>query len=113
MTDKTTEVCEACGEPATRHDACGIPLCEEDYWHLVEHWNLEKQQMASDQATPRITELSGEQIMLAMAWYGQHTAHVERMIAVVGPSYPPTGDDCSRPELWKDSHWRWLRDNAQ
>jgi hypothetical protein len=33
--------CIACGEPATRTDADGIPLCERDYQHLLEHWRLE------------------------------------------------------------------------
>lgn len=33
--------CEACGEPATRIDAEGVPLCEGDYQHLLEHWRLE------------------------------------------------------------------------
>ena len=33
--------CEACGEPATRMDAEGIPLCEGDYQHLLEHSRLD------------------------------------------------------------------------
>lgn len=38
---QTTEVCEACGEPATRHDREGIPLCEDDYQYLLKHWPME------------------------------------------------------------------------
>jgi hypothetical protein len=36
------EACEACGEPATRLDCEGVPLCEADYAHLLEHWRLER-----------------------------------------------------------------------
>jgi hypothetical protein len=34
----TTLRCIDCGAPATRHSSDGVPLCEGDYWHLVEHW---------------------------------------------------------------------------
>jgi len=34
----TPPPCACCGEPATREDAEGVPLCEGDYLHLVEHW---------------------------------------------------------------------------
>lgn len=33
--------CECCGEPATTFDADGVPLCEGDYQHLLEHWRRE------------------------------------------------------------------------
>lgn len=62
--------------------------------------------------TTRITEISGEDLLRAMTWYGQHSAHVERLVSKDGPSYPPSGSDCFHPELWKDAHWRWLRDKA-
>ena len=29
--------CVACGAPATRRDRDGVPLCEGDWEHLVEH----------------------------------------------------------------------------
>ncbi len=40
MTDAphTTEVCEACGEPATHRDAAGVPLCDDDWRRLCEQW---------------------------------------------------------------------------
>jgi hypothetical protein len=37
----TTARCIACGEPATRRDADGVPLCEGDWLHLLEHWRCE------------------------------------------------------------------------
>lgn len=47
----------------------------------------------------------------ARAWYEEHRAHVDRMLAAdTSPAYPPCGSDCIRPELWKPSHWKWLLD---
>jgi hypothetical protein len=36
---KTTPAtpCACCGEPATRRSTDGVPLCEGDYQHLLEH----------------------------------------------------------------------------
>lgn len=34
-----------CGAPATRRSADGVPLCDGDYAHLLEHWTREKPQM--------------------------------------------------------------------
>jgi len=36
--NQTTTPCACCGDPATHEDAEGVPLCEGDYLHLVEHW---------------------------------------------------------------------------
>lgn len=33
--------CIDCGAPATRQSSDGVPLCEGDFWHLVEHWRRE------------------------------------------------------------------------
>lgn len=38
---QTTARCADCGAPATRRSADGVPLCDGDYEHLVEHWNRE------------------------------------------------------------------------
>ena len=56
----------------------------------------------------KTTELSGEQIDRAMAWWEAHESHVGRLIAGTRAAYPPSGSDKSRPELWKDAHWLWL-----
>jgi hypothetical protein len=37
----TIGTCVACGEPATRVDNEGVPLCEGDYQHLAERWRLD------------------------------------------------------------------------
>lgn len=44
----------------------------------------------------------------AREWYAQHRMHVNRMLRDHGPQAEPTGSDASRPELWKDIHWRWF-----
>lgn len=45
----------------------------------------------------------------ALAWYGEHRDHVNRMLAhYVGGGFPPSGSDCLHPELWKPGHWKWL-----
>jgi len=38
MSNPDTTPCACCGDPATHEDAEGVPLCEGDYRHLVEHW---------------------------------------------------------------------------
>ncbi len=30
--------CACCDAPATRESADGVPLCDADYRHLLEHW---------------------------------------------------------------------------
>lgn len=40
VTDEPTR-CEACGEPATRTDVEGVPLCEGDYQDLLVTWRME------------------------------------------------------------------------
>lgn len=39
--NETTERCADCGAPATRRSADGVPLCDGDYAHLLEHWMRE------------------------------------------------------------------------
>lgn len=59
VTEKDSNpVCIACGAPATRQDRDGVPLCEGDYWHLVEHWRVDGfgARLASDQKVA--TEIS-------------------------------------------------------
>jgi len=41
MSDQMTERCADCGAQAVRLTADGVPLCEGDYQHLLEHWILE------------------------------------------------------------------------
>lgn len=43
----------------------------------------------------------------AMVWYTNHQSHVESLIFEEKESYPPSGSDCGKPELWKGGHWRW------
>lgn len=58
--------------------------------------------------TSKTTELSAEQIAQAMAWWKAHETHVGILIAGTRASYPPSGSDKSKPELWKAAHWHWL-----
>lgn len=44
----------------------------------------------------------------ARIWYKDHRRHVNGMLRENGPQVEPTGSDASRPELWKDIHWRWF-----
>lgn len=39
--DTTAWTCQCCGAPATQLTTDGVPLCEGDYAHLVEHWVLD------------------------------------------------------------------------
>jgi hypothetical protein len=43
----------------------------------------------------------------ASIWYAQHRLHVETLMFEEKGSYPPSGSDCGKPELWKAGHWRW------
>lgn len=44
----------------------------------------------------------------AKKWYNEHKEHVEKLVAQLGPGYPPSGSDCVKPELWKEDHWKWF-----
>jgi hypothetical protein len=44
----------------------------------------------------------------ANAWYDKHKPHVESLLHEEKQSYPPSGSDCGKPELWKAGHWRWF-----
>jgi hypothetical protein len=58
VTDNTTS-CIDCGAPATRHSSDGVPLCEGDYWHLVEHWRGEGfDREGGDLGTVRFSDVS-------------------------------------------------------
>jgi len=48
----------------------------------------------------------------ARDWYVDHRQHVNKMLANHGPQIEPSGSDASRPELWKDIHWRWFMVSA-
>lgn len=47
----------------------------------------------------------------AAAWKLAHATHVETLVnSRDRTSYPPSGSDVFRPELWKAAHWRWFID---
>ena len=46
-------------------------------------------------------------IMRASQWRKEHLEHVKRLMSDTG-TYPPSGSDIDRPELWKPAHWRWF-----
>ena len=61
------------------------------------------------------TEPTKADIDQAWIWLHNHPVHVGKLMATTNDSVAPTNDsvapsgsDCSRPELWKDIHWRWL-----
>jgi hypothetical protein len=52
-----------------------------------------------------------EILVAARSWYAEHKDHVDRLVS--GPdqsSFPPSGSDCYKPELWKSGSWKWLLD---
>ena len=52
--------------------------------------------------------MTSENVRRGRDWYSAHRLHVNKMLAVNGPQVEPTGSDATRPELWKDIHWRWF-----
>ena len=44
----------------------------------------------------------------ANVWYKAHRLHVETLVFEEKESYPPSGSDCGKPELWKAGHWHWF-----
>lgn len=46
----------------------------------------------------------------ALKWFSEHRVHVAAITFISDPSksYPPSGSDCSQPELWKPDHWNWF-----
>jgi len=44
----------------------------------------------------------------AKKWRFLHSDHVGGLMDGTRASYPPSGSDCHRPELWKGAHWNWL-----
>ncbi len=59
--------------------------------------------MAKDRDTVTI-----EDINKAKEWRDNHSHHVSKLVDSVTISYPPSGSDRGRPELWKAEHWKWL-----
>lgn len=63
----------------------------------------------------RITEISSEDLLRAMAWWDRHQPYVQRLVDGrddLHTAYPPSGSDCSCPELWRAPHWRWLKEKS-
>lgn len=56
--------------------------------------------------------LTSEQIVKADQWRILHSEHVEKLLKENEPSYPPSKEDASHPELWKTGHWKWFLINA-
>lgn len=44
----------------------------------------------------------------AARWYKGHWQHVNALMATTDKSYPASGSDVYRPELWKPGHWRYF-----
>lgn len=44
----------------------------------------------------------------AFLYHFEHREHINNLIKNETKSYPPSGSDCFRPELWKAAHWRWF-----
>lgn len=44
----------------------------------------------------------------ASNWNERHKDHVQRIREETSYSYPPSGSDMLRPELWKGAHWNWF-----
>lgn len=54
------------------------------------------------------TEHSDDDIQRAREWYAAHKEHVNALMASCDKSFPMSGSDISRPELWKAAAWNWL-----
>lgn len=52
--------------------------------------------------------MTDQEIETARKWRAQHVDHVVGLVVNAKSAYPPTGSDCSRPELWKGEHWKWF-----
>jgi hypothetical protein len=57
------------------------------------------------------TDYSREDVIRGFEWYHAHEMHVERLIDGIKTSFPMSGSDISRPELWKAPAWKWFFDN--
>lgn len=47
----------------------------------------------------------------AARFYKAHPNHVDTLRHASDLSYPPSGSDLFRPELWKPGHWVWAFEN--
>lgn len=54
------------------------------------------------------TEYSDADIQRAREWYNAHSHHVDALMAGCDKSYPMSGSDIGRPELWKAAAWNYL-----
>lgn len=58
--------------------------------------------------------LTEKQEKKAVAWYTEHTDHVDKIVKhnmreMGGIMYPPTlNEDKNSPMLWKPQHWSWF-----
>lgn len=45
----------------------------------------------------------------ALAWGVKHLDHVAKLrLSEIEYTYPPSGSDCGKPELWKGGSWNWF-----
>ncbi len=51
---------------------------------------------------------SDKDISRGFAWYAQHKDHVDSLVKIQKDSFPMSGSDISRPELWKAGGWKWF-----
>lgn len=47
----------------------------------------------------------------ATLFMSEHREHVKALIRAAEYSYPPSGSDRFKPELWKEAHWKWYSKN--
>lgn len=56
------------------------------------------------------TTIPASAIEAAKKWRSKHFTHVLSLVVRGDATYPPSGSDVIRPELWKASHWKWLQE---
>jgi len=56
---------------------------------------------------------SSDDLVATEAWYARHAQHVKSLERSSTGSYPPSGSDCSRPDLWKGAHWAWFEERRK
>lgn len=54
------------------------------------------------------TEYSEADIQRANDWYRNHKSVVDALMDGCNKSYPMSGSDISRPELWKPAAWNYF-----
>lgn len=67
----------------------------------------------ADSSSPKLerymkTEYSEGDLLRAKKWYADHKKHVNALMKGCDESYPASGSDICRPDLWKPAMWNYF-----